>query len=242
MKSPHPARQLLPPLLLLLVLPGFLLTLFFGERIRAQDKPAAKTSPAKAAATNDWKVLFDGKTLAGWKPSTFASQGQVKVEAPFKDGPSAILLEMSDNLSGITLTNIADLPKVNYEVVLEAMKLDGSDFFCGLTFPVGSSSASFIAGGWGGAVVGISSIDGSDASENETTKFMKFERHKWYRIRVRVTAGKIEAWIDEDKMVDVEIAGRKISLRFGEIENSLPFGIAAYQTRTAVRDIRLRRL
>ena len=64
MNSPHPARQLLPTLLLLLVLPGFLLTLFFAERIRAQDKPAAKTSPAKAAATNDWKVLFDGKTLA----------------------------------------------------------------------------------------------------------------------------------------------------------------------------------
>ena len=88
----------------------------------------------------------------------------------------------------------------------------------------------------------MSNLDGADASENETTKFMKFERNKWYRIRVRVTAGKIEAWIDEDKMVDVEITGHKISLRFCEIENSLPFCIAAYQTRTALRDIRLRRL
>ncbi len=208
----------------------------------AQEKSAAKASPPKNAATNDWKNLFDGKTLAGWKPSTFASQGQVKVENPFKDGKSALVLEMSDGLSGITLTNIADLPKMNYEVALEAMKLDGSDFFCGVTFPVGPSSASFIVGGWGGAVVGISSIDGADASENETTKFMKFERNKWHRIRVRVTPGKIEAWIDDDKLVDVETAGHKISLRFGEIENSLPFGIAAYQTRAALRDIRLRRL
>ena len=207
-----------------------------------QDKPAAKPSPAKVAATNDWKNLFDGKTLAGWKPSTFASQGEVKVGSPSKDGKNAIVLELSDNLSGITLTNLADLPQMNYEVALEAMKLDGSDFFCGLTFPVGKSSASFIVGGWGGAVVGISSIDGADASENETTKFMKFERNKWHRIRVRVTPAKIEAWIDDDKMVDVETSGHKISLRFGEIENSLPFGIAAYQTRAAVRDIRLRRL
>ena len=208
----------------------------------AQDKPAAKASPPKVGATNDWKNLFDGKTLAGWKRSTFASQGEIKVGTPSKDGKSAIVLEMSDNLSGITLTNLADLPQMNYEVALEAMKLDGSDFFCGLTFPVGKSSASFIVGGWGGAVVGISSIDGADASENETTKFMKFERNKWHRIRVRVTPAKIEAWIDDDQMVDVETKDRKISLRFGEIENSLPFGIAAYQTRAAVRDIRLRRL
>ncbi len=233
---------MLPTLLLLLVLPGFLFMLFVGERLRAQDKQAAKASPSKATATNDWKNLFDGKTLVGWKPSTFASQGEVKVGMPSKDGKNAIVLEMSDNLSGITLTNVADLPQMNYEVALEAMKLDGSDFFCGLTFPVGKSSASFIVGGWGGAVVGISSIDGSDASENETTKFMKFERNQWHRIRVRVTPAKIEAWIDDDQMVNVETKDRKISLRFGEIENSLPFGIAAYQTRAAVRNIRLRRL
>jgi hypothetical protein len=208
----------------------------------AQDKPAAKASPAKANATNEWKDLFNGKSLAGWKPSTFASQGEVKVGAPGKETRSAILLELSDNLSGITLTNVADLPQMNYEVSLEAMKLDGSDFFCGLTFPVGKTAASFIVGGWGGAVVGISSIDGADASENETTKFMKFERNKWHRIRVKVTPAKIEAWIDDEKMVDVETTGHKIGLRFGEIENSLPFGIAAYQTRAALRDIRLRRL
>ena len=228
-----------PAVLLGLVLAAFLPV---AGVLRAQDKPAAKAIPAKANATNEWKVLFDGKTLSGWKPSTFASQGEVKVGTLAKETRRAILLELSDNLSGITLTNVADLPQMNYEVSLEAMKLDGSDFFCGLTFPVGKTSASFIVGGWGGAVVGISSIDGADASENETTKFMKFERNKWHRIRVRVTPAKIEAWIDEDKLVDVETAGHKIGLRFGEIENSLPFGIAAYQTRAAFRDIRLRRL
>jgi hypothetical protein len=41
--------------------------------------------------------------------------------------------------------------------------------------PRGIRSRTFICGGWGGAVVGISSIDGQDASMNETTKYIKFE-------------------------------------------------------------------
>ena len=70
MKALNPARQMLMTLMLLLVLPGFLFMLFVGARLRAQDKLAAKASPPKVGATNDWKNLFDGKTLAGWKRST----------------------------------------------------------------------------------------------------------------------------------------------------------------------------
>lgn len=36
--------------------------------------------------------------------------------------------------------------------------------------------------------------------------------------------------------------GRKIGLRDTEIEKSLPLGISAYQTRAAIRAIRLRKL
>ena len=83
-------------------------------------------------------------------------------------------------LTGVSYTN--ELPRIDYEVSLEAMKIDGSDFFCGLTFPVDNAFCSFIAGGWGGGVVGLSSIDGMDASENETTKYMKFDASRWYPI------------------------------------------------------------
>ena len=76
------------------------------------------------------------------------------------------------------------------------MRVDGIDFFCGLTFPVADSHASFIVGGWGGTVVGISSIDGMDASENATTKYVKFQLKRWYKIRIRVTPTSIQAWID----------------------------------------------
>ena len=52
-------------------------------------------------------------------------------------------------------------------------------------------------GGWGGGgVVGISSVDDLDASENETMNIEGFNDNTWYRVRVRVTDQKIEAWID----------------------------------------------
>ena len=201
---------------------------------------AAALSAGDAAP--GWENLFDGKTLTGWAQSDFEGESGARVVNPFKDGRGAIVIDQGTTLSGITSTLGSKLPRVNYELTLEAMKLAGSDFFCGLTFPVGKSACSFIVGGWGGMVVGISSIDHADASENDTTQGMEFEMNRWYRIRVRVTDEKIEAWIDDDQKVDVETKGRVIGIRPGDIQKSLPLGIATYMTRAAVRDIRLRRL
>lgn len=209
-------------------------------RCAAQSTPGQKNTPA--AAPKSWETLFDGKTLTGWAQSGFEGEGEVKVLNPFKDNRGAIILEAGTTLSGITWTRGGALPRTNYEISLEAMKLAGSDFFCGLTFPVGKSACTFIVGGWSGMVVGISSIDYADASENDTTQGMEFADNRWYRIRVRVTEEKIEAWIDDMQMVDFTTTGHKISLRPGDIQKSLPLGIASYMTRAAVRDIRLRRL
>ena len=204
----------------------------------AAEKSATTAKTEKSAA----RELFDGSSLAGWKPSGFDGEGAVKVVSEFKDGTPAIVVEAGAFLSGFTWTDAPALPRINYEVSLEAMRVDGGDFFCGLTFPVGKTAASFIVGGWGGSVVGISSVDHSDASENDTSASMDFQSNRWYRIRVRVTDDKIEAWIDSEQMVNLETKGRIISLRFGEIDKSLPLGIATYQTKAAYRDIKLRRL
>jgi hypothetical protein len=107
---------------------------------------------------------------------------------------------------------------------------------------VAESCCSFIVGGWGGGLVGISSIDGNDASSNETTKFKDFEKGRWFRIRVRVTKDKLESWIGKEKMVDVKLEERRIGVRPGEIESSQPFGIATYQTTAAFRNIQWRPL
>ena len=133
------------------------------------------------------------------------------------------------------------LSKENYEISLEAKRVMGIDFFCGLTFPVNDDFCTFIVGGWAGAVVGLSSIDGFDASENETTTMMGFNKDEWYKLKLRVTSEKIETWINEEKIVDISYDGRQIGIR-PEIELSCPFGIATWKTAGAVRNIYLRML
>ena len=192
---------------------------------------AMRSVPSRA---DEWQSLFDGKTLEGWKITDFAGHGEVNVEN------GRLMLHSGVMLTGVSWTNT--LPKIDYEVSLEAMKVDGSDFFCGLTFPVQDSFCTLIVGGWGGGVVGLSSIDGLDASENETTKYMKFDAGLWHRLRLRVLREQIEAWIDDEKIVDQSIAGRRISLRAGDIDLSKPFGVATWQTTGALRDIRIRRI
>ena len=142
-------------------------------------------------------------------------------------------------MTGVTWTN--DIPRMDFEVELEAMRVDGSDFFCALTFPVRNDPCSLIVGGWGGGVVGLSSLDGQDASSNETTKYLNFENGRWYNIRLRVKPKSIQAWIDNDKVVDVVTTGHKMSIR-SEVELSVPFGIATWSTTGALRNIRVRPL
>ena len=52
----------------------------------------------------------------------------------------------------------------------------------------------------------------------------------------------IAPWLDAEKIVNLPTAKRTINLRFGEIEESKPLGLTTYQTRGAMREIKLRRL
>ena len=178
-----------------------------------------------------WISLFDGETLDGWEITQFGTQGVVKVSE------GNLLLGMGDGCTGVTFTE--DFPQINYEVSLEAQKVSGNDFFCGITFPVDSSYCSLIVGGWGGPVVGLSSIDERDASDNQTTTLKKFEKDIWYHIRLRVTPEKIEAWIDEEKLVDFNPEGHQLSIR-PEVFLSRPFGICSWVTTAKLRNIRLK--
>jgi hypothetical protein len=199
--------------------------------VHAAETPSSGSKPDARGGTNE--VLFDGKSLKGWAITDFAGHGEVRVE----DGALVLL---QGYLTGVQWTNA--VPAGNYELSLEARRVSGDDFFCGLTFPIGGTNVTLIVGGWGGSVVGISSLDGYDASENETTRFMTLLKGKWYSIKVRVTPGKLEAWLDEEKVVDVKTEGRKLGLRSGPIEESVPLGIATYETTSHIRNIVLKRL
>ena len=119
-----------------------------------------------------------------------------------------------------------------------------TDFFCAITFPVreGGECVTLIVGGWGGGVVGISSINGKDASENETTSYRSFEKDVRYRIRLVRRDERITAWVDGEKVIDVDTTGKELSLRHGQISECAPFGLATWQTTGEVRDVRWRSL
>ena len=196
--------------------------------------PRAAIQPARTTLIDT--NLFNGKNLSGWKITDFGGHGEILVEN------GAIKIEMGAELTGIHWTNAAILPNTNYEIELDAMKREGGDFFCALTFPVSNSFCSLIVGGWGGSVVGLSSLDGMDASENDTSRSLYFEKDRWFHIRLQVQPEKIVVWIDQEKIIDVGIAGRKVAMRTGEIMESMPLGIATWQTSASVKNIRLKTL
>jgi len=180
-----------------------------------------------------WQMLFDGKTLGKWRPTGFGGEGEVAVE----DG--SIRIGMGADLSGITWSG--EVPRQTYELSLDAQRAEGNDFFCGLTFPVGDDPCSLIVGGWGGGVVGLSSIDGEDAAHNATTVYKEFKAGRWYAIRVQVTPERIVCFIDGERLVDQPLEGHRLSVR-DEVLPSRPLGIATYSTTALVKNIRWRPL
>jgi len=206
--------------------------------------PPAKQKVAAAADKTDWKVLSDGTSMKDWKVTQFGGEGDVDT----KDG--AIVMQQGSELTGITW-NGAALPKVNYEIQLEAKKIDGSDFFCGLVFPVRDSFCSFVVGGWGGGVVGLSAIDGQYAIDNQTATYDSFDNKRWYKIRLRVSENFIQAWISKSddkgeykttkRVVNLDTRGKKLSLH-PAIELSKPLGVSCYSTVAAVKNIQIREL
>lgn len=197
--------------------------------------PAAEAegaAEANAAAGDGWKPL-EIRPGGSWVACQFGGDGPVEIA----DG--VISLGFGDPLTGVRWEG--PFPQLGYEISLQARRTSGFDFFCGLTLPAGDQRFSLILGGWGGSLVGISSIDGLDAANNETMMIREFEQNRWYRVRMEVTQQHLRAWLDDKQIIDLPRDERPLDIR-GEMEQTTPVGIAAFQCQSEIREVRVRRL
>lgn len=195
-------------------------------------KAEALQPDSGSSAAGAIRSLFEGASLDGWKKSDFSGGGDVRLS----DG--VIFIDTGEELSGLQWER--GFPTLHYEVEVLARRVAGMDFFATLTFPCGGDFLSLVVGGWGGTVVGLSSINQKDASSNETTEHRHFVDHRWYQIRLRVEVGRIRAWIDGEAVVDLHTAGKQLGLRSGEIEIQKPFGISTFRSSSEVKSVKLR--
>ncbi len=201
-----------------------------------QKGPAVRKQSQDDAKAKGWVSCFDGKRLGQWvgaKGYDYEEHPKVAIRG------GCLVLGTGKPATGIKWKG--KFPRTDFEITLEAQRTAGSDFFCGMTFPAGKGSLTLILGGWGGEVVGLSSIDGFLAVDNETCQGFDFENKKWYRIRVKVTPEHIGAWIGDNEIVDLVTEGHKFSVS-EEMAPCLPFGFATWNTTGSLRNIRYRKL
>jgi hypothetical protein len=191
---------------------------------------AGCTTPDPAVA---WTSLFDGESLAGWQSTEYGGEGEITIV----DG--AMHFDMGSPLTGVTLTGPP--PSGSYEVEVTAARIEGTDFFCGLTFPVGEHHLTLVLGGWGGSVSGLSNLDDDDASRNLTRTLKGFKSGRDYTTLVRVSDDKVTVLLDGEPFIETQLAGKKLSLRT-EVDLSRPFGILSFQTRARIKAVRWRPL
>ena len=186
----------------------------------------------------EWTPLFDGKTLTNWVYLEDGGEGGATV----KDGNLRLAMGPTTTTIRFDVDNSEiKLPKENYEIEYVAQRYDGTDFFAAMTFPFGETFVTFINGGWGGCVAGLSNIDNMDASENSTSSFYNFKSRVWYRFRVQVSAKTIRVWVNDEAIVDYPAYEHKVNTRF-EVEKSQPLGFTSWVSTGLIKTIRLRTL
>ncbi|MBM4041706.1 MAG: DUF1080 domain-containing protein, partial [Planctomycetes bacterium] len=200
--------------------------------------PGGPAEEKPLVGAGEWTPLFDGKTLDGWSVAKklthpFVGDG-TGGEVYVKDGQ--LVLEPGRPMTGFAWTRA--FPETDYEIELEATRLEGHCDFASLTFPAGQEHCT-LHGAYDGQFVGLSRVDGLECRNNETRRAFRYENGRWYRIRLQVTAARVRAWIDETPVVDFARAGHVLTPHLPELR---PFGVWNWEGKSAVRSIRVRRL
>ena len=215
-------------------LPVFALAAAAALAVASPSHAAATNAPTRAgSAPAAWRDLLEGRSLTNWTVPPFPGAGAVSV----KEG--AVHIAPGDGCSGITYTG--EILRADYELEVVGMRVSGGDFWCGLTFAIGPDPITLVLGGWGGSLVGLSSLDGMDASENETSTSIDFQNGRWYTVNVQVRGKVVEVRLDGKRIIRADTATRRVGIR-SEVEMSVPLGITTWQTHGAIRSVRLRPL
>src|SRR5690349_8008529 len=85
-----------------------------------------------------WQPLLPDSGLGSWRETPFRGAGKVQAS----DG--VLALGLGGPLTGITWSG--EFPRADYEIRLQARRVQGGDFFASLTFPVGDSFGTFVTG------------------------------------------------------------------------------------------------
>lgn len=184
--------------------------------------------------------MTDKEEHAAWEPVVLAGEGFIELY----DG--VLSIGEGEPMSAVRYTGLPHdkLPVMDYEIAWEARRVHGYDFFSALTFPVGSldTCLTLVIGGWGGKLVGFSSIDEQDAGENPYSTERDFENGRWYHFRLVVREDAVTVWINGQEAARAPVAGRRISLRPGDIEFCAPLGLATYFSEGEVKHMVMRHL
>jgi len=139
-----------------------------------------------------WRLL-EAPLLQHWQSAGIEGEGSIAIAA------NEITLGPGQPMTGVKFKAWSDLklPLIDYAIEFEAMRVDGQDFFAGITLPIRSidTCATLVVGGWGGGLVGISSIDEQNANENSTRSEQRFLNGQWYRFRVEVREDELKGWL-----------------------------------------------
>ena len=209
--------------------------------ILTRDGPAPQPGPnggrspttatqVPAPEAGPWSNLFDGRTLDGWR--------KVEKGCNVHAQDEQLIFEMKHMSTSIAWNRA--FPRVDYEVSVEARRLEGNGAFCHIAFPVNATHCFLVVGGMGN-IVALDQVDKLNMYGNETTTRMDFEQERWYTIRLRVTREHVVVWLDDRKVIDLSGAADRLSIPFAW-QGLIPFGVGTWETKAAMRNIKLRRL
>jgi hypothetical protein len=188
--------------------------------------PVKPQKPPVGDPWTPWQDLFDGRSLDDWKP-----MGTTHVE-------NGTLVLEGERFAGVATTR--SVPKIGYEVTVEAMRFTGKDFGS-LVFPFHEMHCGLTVGGFTGDVVGFGNVNGTGPGgpQSPVDRRIAVEANRWYTVRLRVTEERIIAWLDNQLVITLNPHGCTFEALGPPLR---PLGVFAFGGKATIHSIRLRQL